>query len=248
MHGTRSATRELPKTPRAQAKGFSNGPLPGDEGASRRTQRKPRSHCLATLVQLPRKPAPPEAASRLRSTPEQNTLAKTPRPEPSRAARQRTRISRTTTADPIVIRLWPACEPRFFQLRGSWVPEVTSAAATVVTDAELQMDIKIIGRASALQAAQFDSKNNELLITTIRHEHYRNETTRTLSPESSSVATTRGTCTLSQLSKLLELSAGSQLFSRNRNPVLPQPIKVPPDYGRDSEPEPTISNSACFFE
>ena len=125
------------------------------------------------------------------------------------------------------------------------MPEVTSAAATVVTDAELQIDIKIIGRASALQAAQFDSKNNELLITTIRHEHYRNETTRTLSPESSSVATTRGTCTLS---KLLELSAGSQLLSRNRNPVLPQPIKVPPDYGRDSEPEPTISNSACFSE
>ena len=185
MHGTRSATRELPKTPRAQAKGFSNGPLPGDEGASRRTQRKPRSHCLATLVQLPRKPAPPEAASRLRSTPEQNTLAKTPRPEPSRAARQRTRISRTTTADPIVIRLWPACEPRFFQLRGSWVPEVTSAAATVVTDAELQMDIKIIGRASAcnppcrpLNSTPKTTNYSLLLydtntIETKRREHYR---------------------------------------------------------------------------
>ena len=46
---------------------------------------------------------------------------------------------------------------RFFQLRGSWVQEVASAAAAVVTDAELQMDVKIIGRAYALQAAQFDS-------------------------------------------------------------------------------------------
>ena len=46
---------------------------------------------------------------------------------------------------------------RFFQLRGSWVQEVASAAAAVVTDAELQTDIKIIGRAYALQAAQFDS-------------------------------------------------------------------------------------------
>ena len=43
---------------------------------------------------------------------------------------------------------------RFFQLHGSWVQEV---AAAVVTDAELQTDIKIIGRAYALQAAQFDS-------------------------------------------------------------------------------------------
>ena len=46
---------------------------------------------------------------------------------------------------------------RFFQLRGSWVQEVASAAAAVVTDAELQMDVKIIGRAYALQAAQFYS-------------------------------------------------------------------------------------------
>ena len=46
---------------------------------------------------------------------------------------------------------------RFFQLRGSWVQEVASAAAAVVTDAELQADIKIIGRGYALQAAQFDS-------------------------------------------------------------------------------------------
>ena len=46
---------------------------------------------------------------------------------------------------------------RFFQLRGSWVQEVASAAAAVVTDAELQTDVKIIGRAYALQAAQFDS-------------------------------------------------------------------------------------------
>ena len=46
---------------------------------------------------------------------------------------------------------------RFFQLRGSWVQEVALAAAAVVTDAELQTDVKIIGRAYALQAAQFDS-------------------------------------------------------------------------------------------
>ena len=46
---------------------------------------------------------------------------------------------------------------RFFQLRGGWVQEVASAASAVVTDAELQTDIKIIGRAYALQAAQFDS-------------------------------------------------------------------------------------------
>ena len=46
---------------------------------------------------------------------------------------------------------------RFFQLRGGWVQEVASAAAAVVTDAELQTDVKIIGRAYALQAAQFDS-------------------------------------------------------------------------------------------
>ena len=31
---------------------------------------------------------------------------------------------------------------RFFQLRGSWVQEVASPAAAVVTDAELQMDVK----------------------------------------------------------------------------------------------------------
>ena len=35
--------------------------------------------------------------------------------------------------------------------------EVASAAAAAVTDAVLQTDIKIIGRAYALQAAQFDS-------------------------------------------------------------------------------------------
>ena len=46
---------------------------------------------------------------------------------------------------------------RFFQLRGGWVQEVASAAAAVVTDAEIQTDVKIIGRAYALQAAQFDS-------------------------------------------------------------------------------------------
>ena len=46
---------------------------------------------------------------------------------------------------------------RFFQLLGSWVQEVASAAAAVVSDAELQSDVKIIGRAYALQAAQFDS-------------------------------------------------------------------------------------------
>ena len=46
---------------------------------------------------------------------------------------------------------------RFFHLRGSWVQGVASAAAAVVTDAELQTDVKIIGRAYALQAAQFDS-------------------------------------------------------------------------------------------
>ena len=44
---------------------------------------------------------------------------------------------------------------RFFQLRGGWVQKVASAAA--VTDAEIQADVKIIGRAYALQAAQFDS-------------------------------------------------------------------------------------------
>ena len=53
---------------------------------------------------------------------------------------------------------------RFFQLRGSWVQEVASAAAAVVTDAELQTDIKTIGRAYALQAAQFDS----LLLPSLR--------------------------------------------------------------------------------
>ena len=36
---------------------------------------------------------------------------------------------------------------RFFQLRGSWVQEVASTAGAVVTDADLQMDVKIIGRA-----------------------------------------------------------------------------------------------------
>ena len=46
---------------------------------------------------------------------------------------------------------------RFFQLRGGWVQEVASAAAAVVVDAEIQADVKIIGRAYALQAAQFDS-------------------------------------------------------------------------------------------
>ena len=46
---------------------------------------------------------------------------------------------------------------RFFQLRGGWVQEVALAAAAVVTDAEIQADVKIIGRAYALQAAQFDS-------------------------------------------------------------------------------------------
>ena len=46
---------------------------------------------------------------------------------------------------------------RFFHLLGSWVQEVASAAAAVVMDAELQTDVKIIGRVYALQAAQFDS-------------------------------------------------------------------------------------------
>ena len=53
---------------------------------------------------------------------------------------------------------------RFFQLRGSWVQEVPSATAAVVTDAELQTDINIFGRAYALQAAQFDS----LLLPSLR--------------------------------------------------------------------------------
>ena len=34
---------------------------------------------------------------------------------------------------------------------------MASAAAAVVTDAEIQTDVKVIGRAYALQAAQFDS-------------------------------------------------------------------------------------------
>ena len=34
---------------------------------------------------------------------------------------------------------------------------MASAAAAVVTDPEIQTDVKIIGRAYALQAAQFDS-------------------------------------------------------------------------------------------
>ena len=46
---------------------------------------------------------------------------------------------------------------RFLQLLGCWVQEVASAAAAVVTDAELQTDVKIIGRAYALQAALFES-------------------------------------------------------------------------------------------
>ena len=44
-----------------------------------------------------------------------------------------------------------------FQLRGGWVQEVASAAAAVFTDAELQTNVKTIGRAHAVQAAQFDS-------------------------------------------------------------------------------------------
>ena len=56
----------------------------------------------------------------------------------------------------------------FFQLQGSWVQEVASAAAAVVTDAELQMDVKIIGRAYALQAAQF------AMVMTQIHTHRRN--------------------------------------------------------------------------
>ena len=36
---------------------------------------------------------------------------------------------------------------RFLQLRGTWVQEVASAATAVVTDAELQTDVKAIGRA-----------------------------------------------------------------------------------------------------
>ena len=39
---------------------------------------------------------------------------------------------------------------RFFQLLGGWVQEVASAAAAVVTDAEIQADVKVIGRAYAL--------------------------------------------------------------------------------------------------
>ena len=42
---------------------------------------------------------------------------------------------------------------RFFQLYGSWVQEVASAAAAMVTNTELQTDIKTIGLAYALQAA-----------------------------------------------------------------------------------------------
>ena len=46
---------------------------------------------------------------------------------------------------------------RFFQLRDRWVREVALVLTAVITDAEPQTDIKVIGRAYALQAAQFDS-------------------------------------------------------------------------------------------
>ena len=46
-------------------------------------------------------------------------------------------------------------DAKLAKLRGGWVQEVASAAAAVVMDAEIQTDVKIIGRAYALQAAQF---------------------------------------------------------------------------------------------
>ena len=62
--------------------------------------------------------------------------------------------------------LWPIAVDgkklisRFFQLRvmrDAWVQEVASAATAVITDAELQTDVEVIGKEYALQAAQFDS-------------------------------------------------------------------------------------------